>query len=69
MLFLDDIKNIKCETLIIAGKLDLVFNYNDSIIINKNINNSKLYIYDNYGHALYDEALDFKERVYSFFKS
>ena len=66
---LDNIKNIKCETLIITGKLDLVFNYNDSIIINKNIKNSKLYIYDNYGHALYDEALDFKERVYSFFKS
>ena len=66
---LDNIKNIKCETLIIAGKLDLVFDYNDSKNISKLIKNSKLYIYDNYGHALYDEAPDFKERVYDFFLS
>lgn len=62
-----DIKNIKCDTLIIASKLDLIFNYKDSVNISKIIKNSKLYIYDNYGHALYDEAPDFKERVYDFF--
>ncbi len=66
---LDNLKNIKCETLIIAGKNDLIFDYNNSLIINQNIRNSKIYIYDSYGHALYDEAPDFKERVYKFLLS
>ena len=63
----DELKNIKCATLIVAGKLDQIFDYTDSIIINKQINNSKIYLYDDYGHDLYDEAKDFKKIVYDFF--
>ena len=64
---LEDIKGIKCETLIVAGKKDMIFNYNNSIIINDLISNSRLYLYEDYGHAFYDEVEDFLKLTYDFY--
>lgn len=64
---LNDLDNIKCETFIIASKLDQIFDYNDSITLNNKIKNSKLFLYDKYGHDVYDEALDIKNRIYDFY--
>lgn len=63
----NDIQKIKADTFIVAAKPDQIFDYNDSIILNKEIKNSELYIYENYGHVVYDEALDFKDKLYNFY--
>lgn len=63
----NQISDLKCDTLIVCSKADLVFDYKDSIDLNKKIKNSEIYIYENYGHALYDEASDFNDLVYKFF--
>ena len=64
---LNDLDKIKCDTFIIASKLDQIFDYNDSITLNNKIKNSKLFLYDKYGHDVYDEALDIKNRIYDFY--
>lgn len=63
----NNISNLKNDTLIICGKEDLIFDYKDSINLNKKIKNSEIYIYDNYAHALYDEASNYNDIVYKFF--
>lgn len=64
---LNDLSNIKCSTLIIASKKDKIFDYHKSIELNDKIKNSRLYLYDDYSHTVYDEATDFKKIVYDFF--
>lgn len=62
------LKDIKCPTFIIAAKGDKVFNYQNSEVLNCEISNSKLFLYDeNFPHAVYDEALDIKNKIYDFF--
>lgn len=64
----EELKVITCPTLIIAAKGDKVFDYKDSIYLNENIKNSKLYLYEeDKPHAIYDEVLEVKEKVYDFF--
>lgn len=65
---LDDIKNIKIPTMVFGSKLDPIFGVNASKKIAEALN-CEIYIYDNYSHAFYDEAPDFKHRFMCWLKS
>ena len=62
----DKLSKIKCPTLIIGGKKDNIVGVNASIEIHEKIKTSELFIYDDYGHSLYEESKDFNKRVYDF---
>ena len=65
---LDDIKSIKIPTIVFGSGLDPIFGKNASIQIAKALH-SDLYIYENYSHAFYDEAPDFKNRISDWLKA
>lgn len=63
----EKLKDIKVYTLVIGVK--------DDLVLGKDISNELIngigclgYIYDHYSHAVYDEAEDYKKRIYDFFK-
>ena len=60
---LKDLKHIEAKTLIIGAKLDQVLGYEGSVLLNENIKNSKLVLYDDYSHGLYDQIKDFNEDI------
>ena len=60
------IKKIECPTLIIGAKQDKVLGFEGSIKLHKKIKNSKLYLYEDYGHGVYEEAKDFNNRILEF---
>lgn len=60
------LKNIKAPTLIIGGEKDRTVGIEGSKILAREITDSKLIIYPEFGHALYDEAPDFGKRVLEF---
>ena len=59
---------IKCPTLVIGGKKDKIVGLQASLDIADKIPNSELYVYNKYGHGLYEEAKDFNDRVINFLK-
>ena len=59
------LNQIKCETLVIGGKKDLIVGVDASYEIAKSLN-CDLKIYENLGHALYEEAKDFNKIVYNY---
>ena len=65
----DTLKNIDCPVLAIGSKDDKVFGPEASVKIVEYINKqtAQVYMYDNYGHAAYDVAPDYKQRIYEFF--
>lgn len=61
----EELKNIKCPTLIIAGDDDhTVGNY--APLLAQGISNSEMFIYEGLGHGTFEEAKDFYDRVYGF---
>lgn len=67
------LSSITCPAIIVGCEGDRVFGPETSREIYKGISSSndkcELIIYDDsYGHAVYDEAEDFKEKIYEFFK-
>ena len=58
----EKIKNVKIETFVLGGDLDSIFGEAASRQISEALK-ADLYIYKNYSHAFYDEALDFKHRL------
>jgi len=62
----DEIEKIKCPTLIIGVDNDKVVGVNSSEEISEKIENSKLIIYEGFGHGVYEEAKDFNHRVLDF---
>jgi len=62
----DELHKIKSPTLVIGVRDDKVVGVNSSQDIAAQIAGSKLIIYDDYGHALYDEAKDFNHKIYVF---
>ncbi len=62
----DELKNISCPTLILGGKKDKIVTGEASIEISNQISNSQLYMYEKYGHAAYEEAHDFLDKVLDF---
>ena len=61
-----ELHKIACPTLIIGGKLDQIVGVNASRELAKAIKGSKLYIYKDYGHTVYEEAKDFNRRMLHF---
>ena len=68
----DDLDQITCPTLVIGSMDDQVLGAEASVQIAEHLKNQKgvvLYMYNGYGHASYDTAPDFKERVLYFLSS
>jgi pimeloyl-ACP methyl ester carboxylesterase len=67
----DDLRKITCPTLVIGSKTDRVLGGKASEIIAANLKGSpdcELYMYEGYGHAAYDCAPDYTERLLKFLK-
>ena len=61
----DKLDNIKCKTFVIGSNNDEIFWSGPSNNIAKKLN-CKLYLYDDYGHWVYDEAPDYRKRILEF---
>lgn len=57
---------VKCPVLAVGASDDKIFTPEASRLIAENTSGD-WYIYDGYGHAVYDEAPDYLERIESFF--
>ena len=64
----DKLDKIKCPTLIIGAAKDKTLGIIGSNELHNKIKNSKLYIYDEYSHGVYEEAKDFNNRILAFLK-
>ena len=62
-----ELENIKCPVLVIADSNDKIFDVSESKFIAEKLN-CEIFIYHDYGHAVYDEAPDYKTRILKFFK-
>lgn len=63
----ETLHRISCPTLIIGGRQDKIVTGEASEHLHKLIPKSELYLYEDYGHGLYEEAPDFRKRVKEFF--
>lgn len=62
------LSRITCPTLIIGGRLDQIVTGEASEQLHGLIEGSTLYMYEEYGHGLYEEAPDFIDRIMAFCK-
>ena len=60
------LERIVCPTLILGGEEDRIVGAEASCELHRAIAGSKLFLYPSLGHAAYEEATDFNERVYRF---
>ena len=58
---------IKCPVFVIGGCKDKIVGADASIEIAEKLN-CQVYMYENLGHAAYEEAKDFNQRIYEFLK-
>ena len=65
----NELDKIKCPTLVIGGDSDKVTGPGTSEEIAGKITNSKLKIFEGYGHGVYDEAKEFNRLVLEFLNS
>ena len=63
----DKISRIKIPVLILGSQKDRIVSEEDLLYLDKNIENSEIYLYEDYSHAVYDEAGDIKDRILNFF--
>ncbi len=63
-----ELKKIACPTLVIGATEDQAVTAEASAELAKEIG-CECYLYSDYGHAVYDEASDYKERLDRFFKA
>ena len=61
-----ELETIVCPTLIIGGEEDKIVGVEASREMYEKIPNSELFLYPGLGHAAYEEAKDFNQRVFSF---
>ncbi len=59
------LSKIKCPAMVFAGKEDIVLGCKAGEDIAEKLA-CQLYVYDNFGHAFYDEAPDFTQRAFDF---
>lgn len=64
----DELHKISCPTLVIGGACDQIVGVAASRELAKAIEGSKLYIYKDYGHTVYEEAKDFNRRILHFLR-
>lgn len=65
----EELENISCPTLVIGGEDDKIVGVEASYEISRKLPRSRLYVYEGLGHAAYEEAADFNERVFSFLEA
>ena len=63
-----ELHKISCPTLVLGGKQDKIVGVNASRELARAIKGSKLYIYKDYGHCVYEEARDFNARILHFLR-
>jgi len=63
----EELEKIKCPVLVIGGAKDEVVTGQASKEIAEKLG-CEIYMYENLGHAAYEEAKDFNKRVYDFLK-
>lgn len=63
---LDQLKSITCPVLILGGGTDQIVGIEGSYEMHERISNSFLHVYSELGHAAYEEAKDFNQRVIDF---
>lgn len=61
----DELTKIQCPTLVLGGKEDQIVTGEASLEIAEKLN-CQAYLYEELGHAAYDEARDFNQRVLAF---
>ncbi len=61
------VKQIQIPTLILGSIKDQVIAPKEMIFLHEQLPESEIYLYEDYSHAVYDEAEDFKERIMTFF--
>lgn len=61
-----ELKKINCPTLIIGGGEDQIVGIEGSYELHEQISDSELYVYEELGHAVYEEAEDLNERIFRF---
>lgn len=61
----DQLDQIQCPVLVIGGRKDKVVGVEGSVEIAEKLG-CELFLYEEGGHALYEEAPDFNQRVYDF---
>ena len=61
-----ELDKISCPTLIIGGAKDQIVGPDASYEMHERIKGSELFMYDEFGHAAYEEAEDFNRRVFDF---
>ena len=64
----DELPGIACPTLILGGEEDHIVGAEASRTLHEAIPGSALFMYPGLGHAAYEEAKDFYERVFTFIK-
>ncbi len=62
-----NLRAITCPVLAIGGALDRIFPPKQAMEIAQQTG-GKCFIFDNYGHAVYDEAADYLDKVWEFFE-
>ncbi len=63
----EELEKITCPTLVLGGRRDKIVGGTASEELAARISDCELYIYEDYGHGLYEEAKDFVPRVLKFF--
>lgn len=63
----DNIRNIKCKTLVVASMKDKIFDYKKALQL-AGMLFAESTVYPGYSHALYDECPDYLDRLYKFLK-
>lgn len=63
----DKLEKIKCPVLVLASKKDKIIHHRASKEIAEKLG-CEIHLYEGYGHSVYDEAPDFKDRMLEFFK-
>ena len=61
----DRLDEIKCPVLVLGGEQDQITTGKASLEIAEKLN-CEIYMYPEYGHAVYEEAKDFNQRIYDF---
>ena len=63
----EELNKITCPTLVIGGRQDKIVGATASEELAAGISGCELFVYEDYGHGLYEEAKDFVPRVLEFF--
>ena len=63
----DELEKITCPVLVIGGKEDKIVGAESSVEIAEKLG-CEIFMYENLGHAAYEEAKDFNHRVLEFLR-